>query len=118
MNIALTIPLADSWGMHNGGGWWILGAAAMMLFMGGMMWMMMRGMRGGSSSDSFASPDNYVSTESPAQTLKRRLAEGEISIEEYHARREALVDDTAESRGDRDREQQLTAAGAGQDTQP
>ena len=40
MNIALTVPLADSWGMHGDGGWWLLAAIPMMLFMGAMMWMM------------------------------------------------------------------------------
>ena len=93
MNIALTVPLADSWGMHGDGGWWLLAAIPMMLFMGAMMWMMMRGMMGGGSSpDSSAPPDTSVTSETPLQILERRFAEGEISIEEYRARREALVD--------------------------
>jgi hypothetical protein len=36
------------------------------------------------------------------EILERRFAEGEISIEEYRARREALVDRAAESSGDED----------------
>ena len=103
MNVT-RIPMAEGWGMHNGGGWWVLGAALMMLFMGAMMWMMMRGMGGGGSRDS--------STESPLDTLKRRFAEGEISIEDYRARREALVDPSAQTSADPD-EEQLTAPGAG-----
>jgi putative membrane protein len=103
MNIALTVPLADSWGMHGGGGWWLLAAIPMMLFMGAMMWMMMRGMMGGGSSpDSSAPSDTSVTSETPMQILERRFAEGEISIEEYRARREALVDGAAFPSGDED----------------
>lgn len=73
MNTALTVPLADSWGMHGNGGWWLLAAIPMM-----------RGMMGGGSSpDSSTPPDRSVSRETPLETLERRFAEGEISIEEY-----------------------------------
>lgn len=99
MNIAQIIPLADGWGMHDGdidAGWWIVGAALMMLFMGGMMWMMMRGMGGGSSS---APGESRDTTESPVQILERRFAEGAISVEEYQARREALVNGSSGSNG-------------------
>jgi putative membrane protein len=110
VNLAQTIPLADGWGMHNGsGGWWILGAAVMMLFMGGMMWMMMRGM-GGSSPGSSSPPESPAIKESPVEILERRFAEGEISAEDYRARREMLVD-TAESNGAH-KDQALTATGA------
>ena len=112
MNIALTIPLADGLGMHNGSGWWILGAVLMMGFMGAMMWMMMRGMGHGSSRDSSAPWDRFARRESPLETLERRFAEGEISIEEYHARRDALVDGNAHPSADHN-EEQLTAPGAG-----
>jgi putative membrane protein len=108
MNTAHTIPLADSWGMHSGGGWWILGGAVMMLCMGAMMWMMMRGMGGGSSPDSSAPRESPITTESPSDILDRRVAEGEISIEDYQARREALVGATVEPSGDYD-EEPLTA---------
>jgi putative oligomerization/nucleic acid binding protein len=43
-----------------------------------------------------------ISRETPMEILERRFAEGEISIEEYRARREALVDRAAESSGDED----------------
>jgi putative membrane protein len=96
VNIALTAPLADNWGMH-GSGWWLLAAIPMMVFMGAMMWMMMRGMMGGGSSpDSSTCSDTSASSETPIEILERRFAEGEISIEEYRARREALVDGAAE----------------------
>ena len=45
MDITAIIPLADSWGMHDGDvgmGWWIIGVPFMLLMMGGMMWLMMR----------------------------------------------------------------------------
>jgi putative membrane protein len=113
MNIALTVPFADNWGMHGGGGWWLLAAIPMMLFMGAMMWMMMRGMMGGGSSpDPSARSDTSARTETPLEILKRRFAEGEISIEEYRARREALADGAAELSGDED-EQQLVGPRTG-----
>ena len=112
MNIALTVPLADDWGMH-GGGWWLLAAIPMMLFMGAMMWMMMRGMMGGGSSpDSSARSATSVSRETPTEILERRFAEGEISIEEYRARREALADGAAEPSADQD-EQRLVGPRTG-----
>lgn len=94
MDIAQIIPVADSWGMHDGdirAGWLIVMVPLMLLMMGGMMWMMMRGMTGGSSPSS----SSASTTESPAQILERRFAEGDISIDEYRARREALDDGKA-----------------------
>ena len=111
MSIAQTIPLADGWSMHNGGGWWVGAAVLMMLFMGGMMWMMMRGMGGDSSRDSSAPSERTSTSESPVEILERRFAEGEISLEDYKARREALVNGTVEPSADR-QEEPLTSAGA------
>lgn len=88
MDVAQTIAPA-AWSMHSGG-WWILGAVAMMLMMGGMMWMMMRGMGGGSNRSS-APSESPPSTESPVEILKRRFAEGEISVEDYRERRAELT---------------------------
>jgi uncharacterized membrane protein len=111
VNIAQTLVLADSWGMHDGDvgmGWWIIGVPFMLLMMGGMMWMMMRGMGGGSS----APTERPGSTESPVEILKRRFAEGEISVEEYRARCEELVNGTDEPNGDH-KDEPLTASGEG-----
>ena len=111
MNIAQTLVLADSWGMHDGDvgmGWWIIGVPFMLLMMGGMMWMMMRGMGGGSSAPS----ESPGVTESPVEILKRRFAEGEISVEEYRTRREELVNGTDEPNGDQ-KDEPLTASGVG-----
>jgi uncharacterized membrane protein len=100
--------------MHDiGTGWWVVMIPMMLLFMGAMMWMMMRGMGGSSSRDSSAPRDSFVSRDNPIETLERRLAEGEISIEEYRERREALVDGSAERSGD-DEEEQLTAPRGGE----
>jgi putative membrane protein len=106
VNIALALFFADNsdnWSMHDGNigtGWWIVMATMMFIFMGAMMWMMMRGMGGGSSRDSSEPSDRSVSRDSPIEALERRFAEGEISIEDYRARREALVDGTAQPNGD------------------
>lgn len=107
VNIAQTIPLADSWGMHGddiGAGWFLVMVPLMVLFMGGMMWMMIRGMRGGSSPGSSAPSETPGTRESPSDILERRFAEGEISIEEYRARREVLVNGSAEPSRDHDEE--------------
>ena len=113
MEIALTVPVADNWSMHGNGGWWLLAAIPMMLFMGAMMWMMMRGMMGGSSSPNPSAPSNTsVSSETPIEILERRFAEGEISIEEYRARREALADGATERSGD-EGDERLTAPRSG-----
>ena len=116
MNIAQTIPLADSWGMHGndvGAGWVIVMGTMMVLFIGAMMWMMMRGMGSDSSRRSYAPWDRFVTRESPLEALDRRFAEGEISIEEYQARRDALVNVTPEPNGHHDGEA-LTAPHAGE----
>jgi putative membrane protein len=113
VNIAQTLLLADSWGMHDGDvgmGWWIIGVPFMLLMMGGMMWMMMRGMGGGSSPDSAATSESPGTPESPVEVLERRLAEGDISVEEYRARRAALVKGTDEPNGDHE-DEPLTASG-------
>jgi putative membrane protein len=111
MDITAIIPLADSWGMHDGDigvGWLIVMVPLMLLMMGGMIWMMMRGM-GGSSPPRSETPRP---TESAVEILERRFAEGEISIDDYRARRQALLDRSAEPTADDD-EQLLTATRGG-----
>src|SRR5512142_610492 len=96
--------------MH-GGGWWILGAVVMMLFMGGMMWMMMRGMGDRSWQRSSAPSESRETTQSALEILERRVAEGEISAEEYRERREILAQGAAESNG-AEKDEPLTAPSA------
>jgi putative membrane protein len=95
VDFAQTIPLAAS------GGWWIFMPVMMLICMGAMMWMM-RGMGGGSSRRWSARWSRFVSRETPLETLERRFAEGEISIDEYRTRREALAGVNAQPSGDHD----------------
>ena len=86
MNLALTFPLADSWGMHDGGGgWWIGMMLVMVLFWAavilGIVWLARGGFdgwRGGRR-------------ETPTEILDRRFAEGEISAEDYRERRQVIA---------------------------
>jgi uncharacterized membrane protein len=90
MTFAQTIPLAGTW-MHGGWGWgWmILMMAVMLLFWGaviaGIVWLI----RGASRGATRREPD--ASKETPMGILDWRFAEGEISEEDYWARREVLA---------------------------
>lgn len=90
MNLAQMVPLADTWGMHDGfgAGWMVLMMVLMVLFWGaiffGIVWLV-RGAFDGSSGRR---------RESPTDVLERRFAEGAISVEDYTARREVLARDT------------------------
>ncbi len=112
MNVAQVIPLADTWGMHGdiGTGWWIVMVVAMVLFWGaiwlGIAWLIRGSARGWS-----APWERLASRESPVDILERRFAEGEISAEDYRARREVLVNRTAESNGAH-KDEAPTATGA------
>jgi putative membrane protein len=98
MTIAEIIPLADTWGMHGdvGWGWMALMMAVMVLFWGavifGIVWLI-RSVAGGGPSPSGETP---VSRETAVQILERRFAEGALTLEDYRARREVLVNGTAE----------------------
>lgn len=93
-----TIPLADTWGMQVGTGFVIAMVVMMVLCMGAMMFGMAR--MGRSSTGGWSMPWNrLMGRESPRETLERRFAEGEISVEEYRARREVLVDGGAGGNG-------------------
>ena len=96
------LPVADTWGMHGdvGTGWMLLMMALMVLFWGaiiaGIVWLI-RGATQGAS----APPASGVMRESPLEILERRFAEGDIPPEDYQARRQVLVNGTAESKGPR-----------------
>lgn len=75
--------------MHNlGWGWWLVMSIGMLAFWAlllyGILWLA----RGGPSAENRDEP----LAETPEQTLKRRLAQGEISIEEYRRLAETLED--------------------------
>ena len=84
--LSTALVLADSWDMHDwDGGWWVVMMAGMLLFWGlvilGIVWIVRglgTGSRGGDGDE-------------PLRVLQRRLAEGEISVEEYERRR-ALIE--------------------------
>ena len=88
MSIASTALLADMWDTngHRGGGWWVVMMLWMVFFWGavilGVVWLA----RGGSFESR-----HTERKESPLETLNRRFAEGAMSVEEYHERRETLT---------------------------
>lgn len=69
-----------------GDGWWMVMMIGMVLFWVvvavGIVWLV-RNLQGGTSSLGRGEP-------TPLQVLDRRLAEGEISVEEYEQRRQVL----------------------------
>lgn len=98
MNIAQVIPFADAW-MHGGWGWaWMtLMMILMVLFWAavifGVVWLIR-------SAVDRPGPR----TESPIEVLERRFAEGAISVEDYQARREVLVNGGTGSNASRERD--------------
>jgi len=90
MNIAVTMPLADSWGMHGGAGWWVPMMIGMVLFWGavvfGIFWLIRGGVRG-----QWGRSETPVNKESPVEILDRRFAEGAITAEDYQERRKHFV---------------------------
>lgn len=93
MELALIIPIGDTWGMHGDVGWgWMIGMMILMvLFWGaiifGVIWLI-RGAVGGPAEER---------RETPTEVLERRFAEGAISAEDYRARRAVLGNGNAES---------------------
>jgi putative membrane protein len=79
---------------HMGGGWWIVMMIWMVLFWGavvvGVVWLT----RGGRSGWSRAEH-----RETPLEILDRRFAEGDLSADEYHDRREVMTSRGASSGG-------------------
>src|SRR6266508_4912366 len=96
MNIAQTISLADTWGMHGdvGAGWMIAMMAVMVLFWGAVIFGVIWLIRG-----AFAGRLPEQRRESPTDVLERRFAEGAISVEDYRERREVLVNGSNEAKG-------------------
>ena len=85
----LALPLADNgWDMHGwGDGWWIVMGLGMLLFWAlviiGIVWVVreLGSPRAGREGRG---------REDPVDILKRRLAQGEISVEEYERSRRTL----------------------------
>ena len=100
MELALIIPIGDTWGMHGDVGWgWMIGMMILMvLFWGaiifGVIWLI-RGAVVGRREER---------RETPTEVLERRFAEGAISVEDYRARRDVLGNGTAEPSATHDKE--------------
>jgi putative membrane protein len=82
---SMALVIAETWDMHDwGAGWWIVMMLGMLVFWAlvivGIVWVV-RELGGGRSERD---------RESPVDVLQRRLAEGDISVEEYERRRQAL----------------------------
>lgn len=92
MDLMQVSPLADSWGMHGdfGWGWMLLMMIPMLLFWGavifGVVWLIR-----GSTWGQPMREDRSVKKESPVEILERRFAEGDMTLEDYQARREVLL---------------------------
>jgi hypothetical protein len=79
--------------------------------MGAMMFGM--GRMGGGSGRGWSMPwQRFTTRETPVETLERRFAAGEISVEEYRTRRELLVNGS-QPNGDRSGEE-LSPARSGE----
>ena len=86
MDFRWVLPLGDSWDMHGDfdSGWWIVMMIGMVVFWGaiilGIVWLV----RGGFERS------GRERRETPSEILERRFAEGAISVEDYHQRREVV----------------------------
>ncbi len=79
--------LADVWGMHHsdmGIGWWMVTMLGMVVFWGAVIALVVWLVRGDTGGRRNASSD------APEETLRQRLADRSISVEEYEQRRTAL----------------------------
>jgi putative membrane protein len=79
---------ADTWGMHDsdvGAGWMIVMMLGMVLFWGlvvfGVVWLLREA----------SSRSHHGSGVDPLAILDRRLAEGQISVDEYEQRKKTLA---------------------------
>lgn len=82
------LQLADAWGMHGGDvgtGWMVVMMLGMAIFWGLIVVGVVLLLRQAINRDRRADIN-------PLDTLDRRLAEGELSIEEYGQRRKLLAD--------------------------
>ena len=101
MDIGFAIPLADTFGMHDdghmGAGWWIVMMLGMVIFWGAVILLLVWLVRGGLGAP-------RPGTATPTDILERRFAEGEISAEDYRARRKILAngDEPAATAGTRE----------------
>ena len=94
--MAELLLLADGLGIHHDDieiGWWLVMVIAMVAFWGLALAVVVGIVRGAVSSRRVEEPDD------PLELLDRRLAEGQISIDEYEKRRAILSERRAGSQG-------------------
>jgi len=107
VSFALSVPLADTWGMHGdvGTGWMIAMMFVMVLFWAaivlGIVWL---------ARGSFDGRREDRRREAPLEVLERRFAEGAMSVEEYRQRRELLGDGASGARESGVRDEPPTAS--------
>lgn len=79
-----TTVLADTWPYHHdlGTGGWILMMLGMLIFWGAIIALVVWAVRGGLTTRR---------DDTPEEILRKRLADGSISVEEYEQRRAALT---------------------------
>jgi putative membrane protein len=84
MTASMTTVLAGGW--HHGDvgiGWWIVMMLGMILFWGAIIALAVWALRGGIGQ-------RQPKSEAPEEILRRRLADGSITIEQYEQRRGTL----------------------------
>jgi uncharacterized membrane protein len=98
MTTVFAFPLADTWGMHDGvgTGWGVVMVIGMFLFWGAIVLGIALLIRAGAwgwwaRGDRPVPGESSAARESPVEILERRFAEGAISVEDYRARRDVLV---------------------------
>jgi putative membrane protein len=88
VTLMLSAPfvVADTWDMHDwgGDGWWVMMGIGMLLFWGLVIAGIVLIMR------ELSGPRHDRGREDPLDILKGRLAQGDISVEEYERHRQAL----------------------------
>lgn len=96
--VAAAAVFADTWGWHHdgvGSGWWIVMMVGMLAFWALVIYAVVWAFRG---SDRFAGGRGAGADRATAlDILDRRLAEGDVTPEEYERRR-ALLEDRGSSR--------------------
>jgi len=79
-------------GMHNGGGsgWWLFMALMMLAFVAAAVWLIVTLVRHNPTPHPPTSPGPSPDRLDPDDILHERLARGEIDVDEYHQRIDAL----------------------------
>ncbi|MCD6016105.1 MAG: hypothetical protein K0R88_2189 [Solirubrobacterales bacterium] len=115
MNFIVTLPIADTWGMHGddiGAGWMVVMMGVMVLFWAavilGIVWLV----RGGFDGRRERREQSRMPT--AIEILERRFAEGAISVDEYRERREVIGNGTAERNADDHHHEPVTPPTAGE----